>query len=389
MEFLSSSFREISTAVENDESRHTPSINTVERLARCSSLRSTEPFINPHLSTPSEIPDDTSFQHLEENQFAEYKKKYKISATNKRKLNTFAKPVTSEVGEIIEHIDPSQQITHQTVFIFDITGSMGLQIESVKKEIVPVMQRLKEHAELAVREAVGENGMQFSLNFEVAIVGYRDFDDVAHFETHDFTSEIGNIETFLGTLKAVGGGDEPEDVKGGFIHALFGITSETGMSPKLAWKSDTASKSIYLITDAPAHGTEFHNSGFGGDSYSTDNMAEWLQILKEMKTNNISFNIIKINNKIDKMCTKFKELCLTEEVVYVELDISQQIVYSYDNRPPRYESFLRGEESLIHENSEGREMSTMTGLVEEHMSTIYRMTSAGHAREISTKTEKM
>ena len=68
-----------------------------------------------------------------------------------------------------------------------------------------------------------------------------------------------------------------------------------------------------------------------------------------MQSQDISLNIIKINQQITKMCDKFTELCNKFGIQHTELDISQKI---NDNN-----------------------CSTLEGAVEESMSTIFRMAS--------------
>lgn len=309
-------------------------------------------FLSGHVCESSEvvtIPEEITV----------YRRTYIDASGAKPKKNRFERSIN--VQTISEN---ATVITHQTVFALDITGSMQSVIDSVKKEIVPVMQRLKDEATKAVAEIPNDDGQVFVLNFEVSVIGYRDFTDPKHFESHDFTSEISEIEEFLKTLKADGGGDEPEDVKGAFVHALFGVSNK---AVKLSWKDDTASKSIFLITDAPAHGHKFHSLSSLGDNYATDNEDEWNMILNEMKTRQIAFNIIKINSKTTQMCGKFKNMCEIVELPYMEIDISQQITATSERcyGAPR--------------RADMREMSTLGGDVEAYMSSGYRMTSAGYA----------
>jgi hypothetical protein len=307
-----------------------------------------------------------------------YRRSYIDSSEKKHKSNKFTRGMQIsipqvEISESVELVGDSVDkeiitITHQTTFALDLTGSMQSIIDSVKNEIVPVTKRLKEEASKAVESLPNDGTQVFVLNFEVAVIGYRDFLDSVHFETHDFTSEISEIEEFLKTLRAMGGDDEPEDVKGAFIHALYGVSD---ISQKLSWKTDTASKSIFLITDAPAHGLYFHLSGPIGDHFSNDSEDEWQTILSEMKSNQISFNVIKINKKTSKMCEKFRSLCEFAELPYTEIDISQQI--EEVARPFGLESKGRAR------GGSTRAVSTLGGHTEAVLSSIYRMTSTGYA----------
>lgn len=299
-----------------------------------------------------------------------YRKTYVDSKSRKQKRNKFQhSEMTIEVSE------NEIQITHQVAFVLDITGSMQPEIDSVRNEIVPVIETLKTEATSAIADIPPVEGKHFSLNFEVAVIGYRDFGDSCHFQTHDFTSDIDTIKQFLSTLCATGGDDAPEDVKGAFIHALYGVSN---IADKLQWKSETASKSIFLITDAPAHGMMFHESGIVGDNYRDDSEEEWKMILREMKTHNISFNVIKINANTTKMCSAFREMCQSVELPYVEIDISQKIVRSEGGgygRPMLERAYREHPPELL------------SGEVSAHLSSMCRMTSAGYARERSVPIE--
>jgi hypothetical protein len=217
--------------------------------------------------------------------------------------------------------DTCIKVSHQLCFVLDITGSMQTLIDSVKHEIVPMIDMLRNDAEFAIASL--PDSENYILDFQVALVGYRDFDDMKQFEVHDFTSDIEKIKTFLSTLVADGGNDAAEDVKGAFIHTLFGLDDD--YSHRLSWKTETASKSVYLITDAPAHGRKFHTQGVIGDNYLDDSETEWIYILRQLKKEVILFNIIKINQSISEMCREFEYLCRIEEVKYNVLDISQNI----------------------------------------------------------------
>lgn len=338
-----------------------------------------------HIKTPNEvvtIPEEITV----------YRRSYIDSSEKKHKSNKFTRSVqptvVSESVEVTNIADDKEIviITHQTTFVLDITGSMQPIIDSVKNEIVPVTKRLKDEASRAVELLPNDGTQSFILNFEVAVIGYRDFMDNVHFETHDFTSNISEIEKFLKTLRAIGGDDESEDIKGAFVHALYGVSD---ISQKLSWKTDTASKSIFLITDAPAHGFNFHSSGIIGDHFSNDSEDEWKMILSEMMSNQISFNIIKINGSTTKMCEKFKSLCELVELSYTEIDISQQIEEVSRSIRDTMGSFhgmgdLLGMPSSPRMPCSGREVSTLEGHTEEVLSSMYRMTSAGYATSRAT-----
>ena len=91
------------------------------------------------------------------------------------------------------------------------------------------------------------------LQVRVSVVGYRDYDDKQRFEIMGFGDAV-EAKEFLQGLKATGGGDEPEDVVGALNVCL-----------QQDW-SESASKKVYFITDAPPHGKDYNDCKF--DDYS-------------------------------------------------------------------------------------------------------------------------
>lgn len=84
------------------------------------------------------------------------------------------------------------------------------------------------------------------------MVAYRDHsDNDKRLEVLPFTEKKDIVLNFVSTLAAMGGGDAPEDVCGGFEEAL-----------KMKWSA--TAKYAVLIADAPCHGKKYHAVG---DSY--------------------------------------------------------------------------------------------------------------------------
>lgn len=50
------------------------------------------------------------------------------------------------------------------------------------------------------------------LKIRVSFVGYRDVQDNPRFSVKEFTDDISDVKEFIGTVRAFGGGDFPEDV---------------------------------------------------------------------------------------------------------------------------------------------------------------------------------
>jgi hypothetical protein len=88
--------------------------------------------------------------------------------------------------------------------------------------------------------------------------------------------------------KAKGGGDEPEDILGALNKALnLNFVAKTCL--------------IYLITDAPCHGRQYHDLS---DSYADQPLnilEEKMKKLASLKGTNVFFHAFKINNSTDKM----------------------------------------------------------------------------------------
>lgn len=78
----------------------------------------------------------------------------------------------------------------------------------------------------------------------VCFIGYRDVQDKPRFEIFQFSEDLDACIKFITTMRAMGGGDTPEDVQGGLNHAL-----------KANW-TEGSIKQLFLICDAPGHGKD-------------------------------------------------------------------------------------------------------------------------------------
>ncbi|CAD8112808.1 unnamed protein product [Paramecium primaurelia] len=173
-------------------------------------------------------------------------------------------------------------------FVIDTTGSMGSYINNCKEIIKSIIQKAKSHKTIDNSE----------IEMKFAIVSYKDHDPPYNQEQNvvemcDFTSENDAIK-FLNNLTASGGGDTPEAV-------LDGLYS----SSKLNW-SGNFQNLLYLIADAPPHGKEYHEF--------TDSFPEGCpckkqqnEIFTHLKNAKIQFKIMKLNQSIEGMITKFKQ----------------------------------------------------------------------------------
>ncbi|HMP78935.1 MAG TPA: vWA domain-containing protein [Pirellulaceae bacterium] len=112
------------------------------------------------------------------------------------------------------------------VITFDSTASMGREIEQVKRQI----------------ERIGSALLQLVPKTRIGLCTYRDHGDEYVVKGVPLTNELGQLVTFLESVHAAGGGDEPEAVDEG-----------------LAWSIQNnefrrqARKIILLFGDAPPH----------------------------------------------------------------------------------------------------------------------------------------
>jgi hypothetical protein len=117
-------------------------------------------------------------------------------------------------------------------FVIDATGSMLKHIQNVKKSIRSVIAKCRRtHPGLRLR---------------LAVVAYRDLNDAIPVEVLDFSSSVERFESFLGSLRAVGGADFPED-----------MATAVRLANRLSWAHPT--RVAFIVSDAPCHGVEFHH----------------------------------------------------------------------------------------------------------------------------------
>jgi len=186
---------------------------------------------------------------------------------------TKASKLTSKQSQQSEAVD--------LAFLIDGTGSMQPWIDATKEKVMNIIQE----AQAAYPQT----------HFRLAVVVYRDFDmGPRSMQVQPFTPEIKQIQKFLGTVKAHGGMDGPEDINGGFQLALN----------DLEWTSSI--KILVHICDAPCHGPQFHNMKDQHPKPEDD--VEWDAIFAKMKSMGIDYKFMKLSNDTDKMINRFREI---------------------------------------------------------------------------------
>jgi Mg-chelatase subunit ChlD len=123
-----------------------------------------------------------------------------------------------------------QRPTIDIAFCIDTTSSMDPYIAAVKERVREIMKSTTE--------------WKSHPTVRMAVVAYRDIGDDYLTQKDDFTEDVERTRTFLGGLRAQGGGDVPEHVTAGLRATV----------EQLSWSRDQRTlKLVYLIGDAPAH----------------------------------------------------------------------------------------------------------------------------------------
>uniref|UniRef100_A0A7S0F6H6 Alpha-type protein kinase domain-containing protein n=1 Tax=Craspedostauros australis TaxID=1486917 RepID=A0A7S0F6H6_9STRA len=162
----------------------------------------------------------------------EDKLKTTIRAEEESRREAFRKIKIRQIKGMVNSVKKAESV--DLAFIVDATSSMGPHIEAVKKNIIAIVTQVK--------------GSNRSLSLRLAFVAYRDLCDTNRFEVLDFVKDAGRFQTFVGGIRASGGGDTPEDMAGGIQHANA-----------LSWRQ--ATRVAFIVADCPCHGREFHSLG--------------------------------------------------------------------------------------------------------------------------------
>ena len=114
-------------------------------------------------------------------------------------------------------------------FIVDATGSMGDEIDFLKKDLVNILDRA--------------NGGLSGVELRTGAVFYRDEQDEYVTKFSPFTDDYRKTIQYIAMQHADGGGDLPEAV-----HTAL----EAGLQ-NLAWNTSARARIAFLVLDAPAH----------------------------------------------------------------------------------------------------------------------------------------
>ena len=126
------------------------------------------------------------------------------------------------------------------VFAIDATGSMGDEIDKLKRSMAEVADR--------IARLPSQPDLCFGL------VAYRDRGDEFFVRGADLTNDLGAFQFQLGQLRAGGGGDYPEAMNEALHTAIH----------RLSWRGEGTARLLVLLADAPPQ------LGYGGPQYDAD-----------------------------------------------------------------------------------------------------------------------
>ncbi len=124
---------------------------------------------------------------------------------------------------------PAERARLDLVFLVDATGSMGDEIDKLKRSM------------RSIADQVAALPSQPQICF--GLVAYRDRGDEFFVRAWDFSDDLGAFQQALADVRASGGGDIPEALNEALHTAVH----------RLSWRGDGASRLVVLVADAPPH----------------------------------------------------------------------------------------------------------------------------------------
>jgi Mg-chelatase subunit ChlD len=115
------------------------------------------------------------------------------------------------------------------VFLVDATGSMGDEIDKLKRSLRSIAAQIAR--------------MPQAPDVCWGLVAYRDRGDAFFVRTWDFTDRLDAFQDVLDRLQAAAGGDMPEALNEGLHAAVH----------RMSWRGDGATRMALLVADAPPH----------------------------------------------------------------------------------------------------------------------------------------
>ena len=187
-------------------------------------------------------------------------------------------------------------------FICDITGSMDSHINTIKEILIDFVNNVEELIETKPR---------------ISFIGFRDKMDTEQISFHDFTTNSKEMTNFIEKIVCDGGGDTCEDLETPLMKSLT-----------LDWRSDLIY--VYLLLDAPAHGSSYHDKN-ASDDYPGDDANKIIEKLAfHFMKSRINLVILKCNNLVDKMIDIIKKYYNTRLNKLTVIDMSDKEMMKKD-----------------------------------------------------------
>ena len=201
------------------------------------------------------------------------------------KINEQIKIINQSLNENMVKIIEQSRL--DLLFIMDITNSMDVYLEEVKKQFTAIIKEIK-------KECAG-------ILIFIGFIGYKDFSDLDFGESYINLELTENYESIIKNIqyaKADGGGDIPEDLCGALEFAV-----------KKEWRGN--SRFTILVTDSPCHGRKYYDDITENyDNYPEgDKLGRNIEdYIKKLAEDEVSVFCLKINNSTDKMFKIFEKV---------------------------------------------------------------------------------
>lgn len=160
--------------------------------------------------------------------------------------STVEENFSANTRELALHLDRTEEKPNriELMFVVDVTGSMGDELDYLKNEIADVVGRV----------VTANDGVQISL----ALLFYRDHSDKETFRYYDFTNVNDPVglqtqQEAIDVQSATGGGDWPE-----------AVDEALQMAVEKQWGSDASTKIIFQVLDAPPHSGAQYQTTYHG-----------------------------------------------------------------------------------------------------------------------------
>ena len=212
-----------------------------------------------------------------------------------KKINFFDK--TAQINDCIKNLEINYNITEKIkfniLFIFDITSSMEKHIRYFEKNFNSIFEKIKMNCPLSL--------------IYTGFIGYKDINDLELGDEYvdiEFTLFHNKLKDQIKNIQAEGGDDIPEDVAGAF-----------GMALNKKWNNGT--NIIFLVTDAPCHGTKYHDldqkvdnlkDNFPYEEYKDYKIEKIEKLVEKIVERNFNLICLDINhNNTKKMFKMFED----------------------------------------------------------------------------------